>query len=359
MYCEHCGAPLEEDANFCGQCGGRRQPSTPEPVTVQAPAYAPFPPPKAEKPKKEKKARKTPGRPVRIVLRVCSVALCLVLFCSVLLTALIADLRQLLNQENLTQVVAQSLAIGQSPSAGTTPSQWLYEVLDEGTGALGFTEEQLGEYLQSSSASSFVGQKVASFTYDLVYGTSNTDITVDEVMALIESDRALIEDIFDVRLSRSALKSIRADVHAFLVGQDFVGRIHAQVIKALRSMSLGGGYTLGNALDALQALLSARALLILLGICLALALCLLPTNWLRVYAALNWAGVTLLIGGGLLSVPVLILQLAPGLLSGMLGSLVSGVVSLLAPVHYTVFLLGLVLMLGAIVLKIFYQSRQT
>lgn len=440
-FCTRCGSPMAEGAAFCGRCGAQKAappPPTvpaepviipepgpivaPEPETIQEPAPEPIqvtpplsafcaqcgaPVPQGQPlcaacmiqnaqakpivleplpPKKEKKPRKhrsVPSASMRIVLRICSSLLSLLLFFSILATAVVADMRQLMDVENLEEVVSEALdgsittgpvlAIGVRGSRDGADEQdeettseieltdLIYDILGDAFGnELDMSQEEMETFIQRSTANELLAEKTASFLSDFINGTESTQITADEVIDLIEDNKELLEEICGVDLDRRKLKEVKSNVRDYFENNDISQMIQQDIIVRARGITLGSGYTVGDAMDGLKAVTSLQTMLILIGIDLFLMLALFFTNWMRLHAALNWIGSTLMSAGGLLSLPVLVLQFVPKLLTDALGTEVGGMIAslvgLIGPVHYIIFLLGLAFLIGGIVTKIISKA---
>lgn len=144
MFCEKCGAKLEEKALFCSECGEAVLPpvqpeeepavqevteaveAAPEvaeavevaPAAEEAPA--PAAPAKKEKKAKEKKVkeykpRRKPHIVLRIGLQLLSFVLCLVLSVSLVATVLLADLNHIMSAGGMKQLVNAILTPASAP----------------------------------------------------------------------------------------------------------------------------------------------------------------------------------------------------------------------------------------------------
>lgn len=134
MFCEKCGAKLEEKALFCCECGEAVLPpvlpeepavqETPAPVESEpAPVEsepAPVPvepaPAKKEKKAKEYKPRRKPHIALRILLQTLSFVLCLVLSVSLVATVVLADLNHMMSAGGMQQIVNAILMPGSEPN---------------------------------------------------------------------------------------------------------------------------------------------------------------------------------------------------------------------------------------------------
>ena len=381
--CAKCGTPLREGYTFCGRCGA---PVSDAPTPEQpAPVIAPQPAPQPEAVQPPKKLRKGPPLGVRILLRLLSLLLCIALIGTVLTTAIVMDLRQLTSQENLEQLIDTLITADTSPTStpwalsnnapAPAPSsssildslvEWVYEYLDENIEEdLNITLEQMQEFVDRSSAKDILAEKAAGYIEDFIMGTDNTDITPNEILDVIEDNRALVEEVFgeyNVTVDVDAIKETMTD---FLEKNDLNETIRVEVFEKLEEEPImGENLKVKDLLEQFRFLTSDTVLVMLIAANLFLILLLFFTNWLRLSATLGWAGTTVTMVGCMLAVPVILLQVMPNvigdLFSASLGSaqadLISNtigtLVSAIAPVHYTILGIGLAMLIASIVLKI-------
>lgn len=422
--CSVCGTAIEEGHSFCVNCGTpcqgalqhsqqrslqqsslqaqqpvqqAQQAAPPPPAFIpQSPAVQPEPvsetPPKQKKQKKEKpekiqKTRRTkriPPAGVRVLLRICSLLLCLVLCGTVLATAVVLDLRQLTSKDSVEKVVTSmftgnvevqdtplsAAVVGHSASIKgknlDTLLEWLYDFLKERFGdEMTITLEQMKDFVNRSNVKDKLTDKLISYVDDFLNGTNNTQITEEEIIQVIEENEELIEEIFGEDVEVVDIEEVQEEVLDFVEENDLNTVIREEVFEQIEQQPLmGDDYTVKDLLADFRSITSDTMLIALIAINLALIIVLFFTNWMRLHATLNWAGTSLTIIGGLLSLPTLLLQLLPNLVgdlfSASLGSgqadlistLVGLVVALIAPVHYIILLLGLAMLIASIVIRI-------
>lgn len=385
-FCPRCGNALRPGSQFCGRCGAPAQPTPVQPVTVPQSAPAAEgkkPKQKKEKPQRTRKIKRVPPLGVRILLRFLSFLLCLVLCASILATAVVLDLRQVTKKDNMDKVLTSllsgsveaqnSLLVGAvgGDSSGSGDSldailDWTYDYLKDYFGdEMTITQDQMKEFVDRSTAKEALTDKLASYVEDFLNGTQNTEITTDEIIEIIDDNEKLIEEIFGDYEVNVDIEQVKADVEEFVAENDLNEMIREEVFEVIETTPiLGDDMTVKDLLEQFRFVSSNTALVILICINVLIIVLLFFTNWMRLYATLNWAGTSLVIVGGLLALPTLLLQLMPNVVgdlfsaslgtaqADMISGLVGVVVKLIAPVHYTILLVGLAMLICSIVIKI-------
>ncbi len=425
MFCEKCAAQLEDGMNVCPACGQEHpaqasaqsavlpaepaQTPMPEAVEEAAPAAAPAPVPKQ---KKARQPRRKPHIVLRMLLQFLSFVLCIVLTASLLATVVLADLnhlmsaggiRQLINgvlmpvsaPHRLTPVVGAAgvhledtpsipgftipgdldlgdipedlLPGGDSEDAASGLVDWIYAELEKtAEEPLPITKEQVEEFVQESTLSNFVAEKLAGFADDFLNGTENTHITADEVMSLLEENAQLIEKTFDVEITEELKQQLSQSVEKMVVENDLNTVIREQVFETVKETinesTADMGVTWEQLQPAVQLVCSDKVLYTALGICLALMLLLCLLNFYNVPAGLTWIGVPSLLLGILLTAPVALLQSAPELLNGLLpgniGSVIASFAGVFLPIHSSLLAIGFGLLLVGIIWRVIRSTRQ-
>lgn len=389
-FCPSCGNALRPGSQFCGRCGSSlaapAQPTPVQPVTVPQSAPAAEgkkPKQKKEKPQRTRKVKHAPPLGVRILLRFLSFLLCLVLCASILATAVVLDLRQVTKKDNMDKVLTSllsgsveaqnSLLVGAvgGDSSGSGDSldailDWTYDYLKDYFGdEMTITQDQMKEFVDRSTAKEALTDKLASYVEDFLNGTQNTEITTDEIIEIIDDNEKLIEEIFGDYEVNVDIEQVKADVEEFVAENDLNEMIREEVFEVIETTPiLGDDMTVKDLLEQFRFVSSNTALVILICINVLIIVLLFFTNWMRLYATLNWAGTSLVIVGGLLALPTLLLQLMPNVVgdlfsaslgtaqADMISGLIGVVVKLIAPVHYTILLVGLAMLICSIVIKI-------
>lgn len=407
MFCSHCGAPLEEDALFCPDCGekveeapelqepaGAEAPvASEEPVAPEmpAPAVAQPPVPVAD----TKKPRKKPHIALRILLQFVSFVLCVCMTAGLLAAVALGDVHMLTSEGGINRIINALFAAPSSaaprPVAGAVGGyrglpdlgdvQIPEDVLTGGADAenvnalvefiyntlqarseepLPITREQLQNFIEKSTVNKYLSEKLAGYAEDFINGTENTTITTDEVMTLLEENKALIHQEFGVELTPEMEQQITATVNKVVVEQDISTTIRDQVNSTVGGMLPGGNEENSDAqLAALRATLqfiSSDALLYAaIAGCLALMLLLCLANFYNVPAGMTWIAVPAIVLGLILSLPLAAVQLLPQALAALVPEIAlviqiaSGFAGAIAPVHYGLLGLGLVVLIASII----------
>ena len=371
-HCVHCGAALTDTQKFCTKCGKPTSEVAPiviKPVEVKPPVYEPPTPPTPPAPPKPKKKKKGPGPGARVCLRLLSFLLCLCLTASLLLTVVVLDLRQMTSQDNLQRVISSSLTLRLPNTAtvttggsGTASSKsdesilrWVYDSLKEELGSeMDASYAQMEEFFEKSSAKDFLAEKSASYLSDLLSGTNETDISRREIAQLINENADLIEEVF----GEAVTPAMREDVLNMVESAKLDELIEQELIQQVRQTTITGGengYTVEQLLADLNYYTSDNVLWALVAINVLILVLLLLTNWFRLSSTIKCAAIPMIVLGALLSIPTVLLQILPTLLTdaigGLVGGIVSAVVSLFAPVHYITLAAGIVLLILSAIIK--------
>ncbi len=215
------------------------------------------------------------------------------------------------------------------------------------------SRENVEKFLEQSTVTDYLADKMGGYISDALNGTEDTQITSQELTALIRENAPLIRENFGVALDDAQLQQIQTNVDAVLAESDINNAIHQQVREAINDPDLKiGAYSLQEILDMVNKAISDESLLLLIFISgiLVLVLCLL--NFYNIPAGISWIGWAGILAGLILSLPVFFLQTQQPLLQQLLGSAGAGLVPLiaslaavLAPIHYGLLGTGLALVL--------------
>lgn len=389
--CPNCGQPQRPGATFCTYCGTfskeTQAPAVEQrpyqaPVVEQRPYQAPVPPqqrPVEMTPAKKTKARKTPGPGGRIVLRLASVLICLLLAVSLLVTAVVLDLRRITSEKHLQKTVEQiltpkdmaDLSVGRLAVMGLDAEDTSYEVeispdistdelvdmvydaLKEEYGdQLTVTKGQLKRFYEESTLKERVSEKVAAYVTDVIQGTDDAQITKRDIIDVIDENEDLIQEVFHVRVNAA----LRQEVLSFVNVEELNDTIRTQVIQEVQEADLGG-VSVKELMQTLQGWTSDGVMWVMILVDILLIGLLFLTNWGRVAPALRCASIPMIVVGALLALPTLLAQL---LLSGdsIVNVLASSLLGVIAPVHYIMLALGVLLLIGSFVVKIFVKLAE-
>lgn len=367
---------------------------------VQQPAPAAAQPIAAKKQVKAYKTRRKPHIALRILLQLLSLVLCLTLTAALVGTVALADLNHLKSAGGIKQLINAVLIPGSDsqngkPNVGaagvfagsgvTIPGnvdlsdlpedlltggtaeenlenlvEWAYEKMEESSqNPLTFTEEDLKEFVEESTVSDFVAEKLASYTEDFINGTENTTVTVEEIMDLIEENEDLIEEKFNVKMTLGIRQNIEKTVEKVVEHNDLNTTIRVQVFESVEQTIDKSTEEMGmswkDIQPILQLLCADATLYIAIGLCVLLMVLLCLLNYYNVPAGLTWIAVPSILIGLILTLPLVLLQTSPDLFAKFLPEAVVSVVAsfagVLIPIHGAVLVVGL----AVLVISIFWR----
>lgn len=361
---------------------------------------------------------KKPPFLARFALAIVCIILCFMLIGSVITAVVLTDLRTVYSSSYLKQVLNQ-IAAAQSeknepsaqqvnpnlvflsatnPIAGTNPG----EVIDPSQlpGNIDFsdmnsllnllTQEGMASFVQDlaqdflgedspvtaediqtimteSTIIDYVTDKVDSFLDDCINGTSNTVITVEELMDLLEENQEVLEKTLHTTITPEKKKDVQVNLEQFLKESDINNTIQ-ETITTVRETEIDipeyGTMTVAEILDKVAQITTQKAIASAISSCVVLGLLLLalsyynPGHGLRrigfslTVAGIPFAGLQYLIGS-LDASAAAQLSLPPQLLSSIQSAFVP-----LKTVHYGVFVSGIVLIVVGIVVSIVLPAKE-
>lgn len=464
MKCTSCGAELEQEQTVCPSCGAEPTPEekvsetpveevaeaaaeeTPEvpaeetaeaaveeatEETVDEPVVESVEAPVEKAPaapvKKAKKKRRKPPVPVRMLLQLISLVLSLVLLVAVLATAVVGDIRVLTDKDGIKKIIG-SLFSPQTTvvirpvagAAGVKPmaeeggvmggldmssdmlTDWIMNAIGPELGEdVEISREEIENFLEESTITDYVSDKVAGYVEDFITGEDTTTITPEEIKELIEENKPLLEETFQIEINEEVVESITEMVEEIdvdtIVKEEALGAIGGVTIGGngqskpdtdkpgtsnkpgtsdkpgtsakpgdsqdneggfLPVPDLSEGMSINEILQTLRAYTSDGMVAALCGVCVVLMALLCLCNYYSLPGGLGWCAFPCILLGVILSAPVVLVQSAPETLAMILGEAamymktINAVVGIIAPVHYGVLGLGLALMIASIVLRI-------
>ena len=373
---------------------------------VEAPVYQPVQTsaPVQTQAQKPKKIKKCPSLGVRILMQALSFFLCLLLLVSMMATVAVSDLRTITSGDGIKRVLDAVLfgktaehIVPQRPNdfqavtvadqefefniedipmdilaGGATEEnmealvEWMYQELEKNAeGELVFTQEELGNFVEASTVTDFLTEKMAGFAEDVINGTEKTEITSDEIMDLLEENEKELKQELNVELSREDKQELKSQLQEIVEKEDLSNTIRETVTTTVEeTLNNSVGMDLNKIRGILQLITSDLVLLIAIVACLLLLGLLLLTNYYNLGAGLTWAASAGIVAGLILALPLLVLNYATNWLTGMIPSLTSILALLqsftasMAPLHYGLLIGSFVLLVGSIVLRIVTRSRR-
>ena len=367
-----------------------------EPVAVVTPAEAPKD--TGKKPKKEKKPRPAGKKPhimLRILTQFLSFLLCLVLIASLVGTVALADLNRIMSKNGIQQLVNACIDTTPAPqritpvagaarvlplnagvavpdisdipedilTGGDTMENinnlvsWLYnQIAASSSQPLTVTEEQVLALVQESGLSAFIAEKLAGFAEDFINNTRNTTVTTEEIMAVVEENRQLIEEKLDIEFTEKTKADLERSIHNLVVEQDLTGTIQGQVFDSVENAINDSVADTGMTWDQIQPMVkflcSDLMLYLAIGLCVVLMLLLCALNFYNVPGGLTWIAVPCILVGGIFTAALALAALAPKLLPAVPAAAAQILASfnmVLLPVHGAVLGFGLLLLIVSII----------
>ena len=345
--------------------------------------------PAPETPQKIKKLKKSRRRPwpLKILLELVAIVLCVALFAVTIAGALIVDLRVMTSQGGfekiLTQLIAPTGSVQAVPQPGVTllsaPDQsqdaanfvtdMIYDMLQENFGQeVPVTKDQISEFIDKSTVTEFIAEKMSGAVNDFLNETSDTTITKDEIMDLVRDNSALLKESFDVEITDDMMTQLETALDEVpmwdeLEEKGLVGYLEENLLlpDSEADGSSNGLAAIKQAMDYVRMVTSNMAIACFAGAMLLLALLVLLVNW-SVPKTLSDVGITLLFAGLILS--SLNFIGASGVLETLLADqlqiigLINGILASVAVVHYGILGTGVALIVLAIIAKIIKNSRR-
>ena len=383
MHCYKCGTEMPEGSAFCPSCG-----------------------------EKAKKGWKKPPFLLRILMRLISLVLCLVLTVSLIATVLLIDVRTLTSSGGIEKLVNALTETGTSQQTPTTaPAMGAFGVLlrdptdptdpteptepqptipddfeipgdldTSDTSVLtdyifGFVQDMMGEdvnvtpdqvqtLVEESTLKDFLAEKASSLVQDMLTGENNTTFSAEEIMQLVDDNQSLIEDIFDVEITDEIKQNISVQVQEAVDDGALEETLRTGIEQVMQEPVPGmDGMTVSDLMAQIQKLSQSSVLFAAIAICVVLAIMIVLLNYYYIPRGLRQAASSCMTAGVLLSAPLAILHFSPTLLSGLLPetaellSVIDGVTSVMAPYHYGLLIIGTVLTVLAFFWKLFTKKK--
>lgn len=224
---------------------------------------------------------------------------------------------------------------------------WIYDQIDESAEEeLPITKEQLQNFVEESTVSDYLSDKLAGFADDFINGTQNTTITADEIMNLLEENEELLKSELQIELTPEMKEELKGSVEQIVEKTDINDTIREEVFGAVEDAVNDSTAELGVDMEQIRSILqlltseSMRNFVLIINLALIGLLCLL--NFYNIPAGLTWAAFPCLLSGAILQIPSIVMS---NLQTSDPGS--AGVVSLLGsfagvfqPIHNAVLYLG-------------------
>ena len=363
------------------------------PAQVQAPAAAQTIAEEKSRKKDEKprSARKKPHIVLRILTQFLSFVMCVVLLASLLGTVVLADLNRIMSKNGMETLVGALVApapqrmtavVGAGgvlldeptvPDISDVPEDiltggdsaenvsklvsWLYnEIAKSSDKPLTVTEEQIQALVQEPAIYAFIAGKLAGFADDFINNTQNTTVTTEEIMAVLEENKPLIEEKLDTELTDETMVNLEKSVHKLVEEQDLTGTIQNQVFEsvenAINNSMASTGMSWQQIQPVVQFVCSDALLYIAIAVCVVLMLLLLALNFYNIPGGLTWIAIPCILVGGILAAALALATTIPTLIPAVPAAAMQVLGSFskaLLPIHGAVLGFGLLLLIVAII----------
>ena len=369
--------------------------------TVAAPeeaVVAPEEPVVPAKAKKVKKVRKPRSVPVKILMGFLAFILCIVMFVVSLTGVAILNLRAIVSEDGISQIITQLIA--GTPATGSTRPvlaggadaitvsssgdmsgmlvDWAYEMIQDQFGEeLEITKDQVQNFVENSTVKDFVADKAAGLVEDFYSGNYETTITKDEVVQLMKENAPLLEEQFGLVITEEEISFVEDALEQSgmlepIQENGLMGFIEQQtmgtapdgentIVGESNSM-MEGMQTAREIIDVIRTATSFETVAILGAIFLVLLVLLFLVTGFSFPATFADTGIVLTLVGLIFSAPATLCLTQPALLAAMLDPTIAGIVSSIvlasAWVNYTVLGVGVALIVAAIVIKIVQCTRK-
>lgn len=424
MNCPYCGSPVKQGTTFCGNCGAAVGAPTSidqalsgaagtEPAAVYGNMpeygsmeaypqvdYIPVELPQSPRTQNAPSGRRRPHIALRIPLQILSLLLSLVLAVSLLATALVLDVNRLLSAGGIKQLVNALFSVSQAdvpgPAVGAVGGnvrlddpqidmdsveipadvltsgdtealvEWMLAIIEESVGTeVDVDEEQLQEFVEQSTLTDYMAEKAAGYAEDFINGTKNTIITSEELMKLVEENEELIASTFQVDLTPEIKDELQVALQQSIEDSNLNEVIHEQVFETMQqTISETLPVEWATIQSALQTLTSNTVIFGTMAVCVVLMLLLCALNFYNIPGGMAWSAFSCILAGGILSLPLVLVQSAPGLLTDLTGmptayvQIIVSFSSVFTLVHYGVLALGVGLLVLSIVLAIIIAATR-
>ena len=360
----------------------------------------------------------------KFFLAIISFVLCVALFASALVTMLVADVKVATNKDNLQNLLNQTLSAPQQQpslrpinlaagadidlgsidfSSGISDYivEYAFDSIQEMVGEdVPLDLEQIKEFVEESTIEEFISEKSSSIISDIYTGNSTTTITSDEIVGLIEENKDLIKEHFDVEIPVEQLEEIKTVIDEIPVIQQIqeegitsviMGNTGAYpettpdndsgAIPQIKDTWYGqlpgfGAYieSTGNTgiynnpinlyLEIVRYYTSDTMLWLCIGVCAVLIGLLFLCAWNKPYKAMIKSGITLFLAGGIFLTPTLIAWLAVTTWTELfsfqpiVGTVARFILMLTGGVCGSVAGIGLALIVGGIVVCVLMKKKK-
>lgn len=283
----------------------------PAPVPVEEPVAAVEEP---VKPKKDPYPRRGAGRTILAIL------ICFFIFLWSFSAIMIYNVRSATSGEQLTQnleSVLKNTDLVSLPASQLIPDvededvtivEWvIQEISDNYEGEVVASEKDIEKFLEKSTFSDFIIEKIGLYMNDLYTGSNDFEISTDEIEELLEDNADLMEDLFDTPLSDEHIENFVAELEDREILENLeVSTLKEEIAPVYYGVQIGLSYWV----------IGFFGLLALLCI-----LWLSANNKWNMLRTCGDTGITWTVLGALLCLPGLVTLIVPDLWSDLLGNI--------------------------------------
>ena len=246
-------------------------------------------------------------------------------------------------------------------------AEFVYEIAQEMLGEeLPITVEQVQAFLEESNVMEFVAEKASGLIEEVLSGELSEApiITTDELVQLVQENIPVIEKHFEVEITEEMRQEFTKQIQASFDDAALNETLRETVNETLsQPISIGGAeeMTVSELLATINQYTQPKTIFLAVAGCLVLMALVMLLNFYNLPQGMRWNAGPCIWAGLALSLPLMLLQsaVAEELAAEMpaLQGILTGVVKVIAPVHYGVLALGMVLFVGSFFLNALLKKR--
>lgn len=245
-------------------------------------------------------------------------------------------------------------------------SDFIYDIasgmVGEGTE---ITPEQVEIIVNESTVMDFLADKTATLIHDALTGNVSTIFTADEIMDLIDENQALLEETFQITITEEQKATMHTQVEQAIVDADLDNTVRESVDSAMHeTVHIGNkDVEVGELMHSIEWFTHLEALIDAIIVCLVLVALIMLANYYNLPQGLGWTATACTIAGIIMAAPLVIVHFLPALLTNILPqssellTVLDGFYFVMAPYHFAVLALGLILIVVSNVWRFFYKRQ--
>ena len=245
-------------------------------------------------------------------------------------------------------------------------SDFIYDIasgmVGEGTE---ITPEQVETIVNESTVMDFLADKTATLIHDALTGNVSTIFTADEIMDLIDENQALLEETLQITITEEQKATMHTQVEQAIVDADLDNTVRESVDSAMHgTVHIGNkDVEVGELMHSIEWFTHLEALIDAIIVCLVLVALIMLANYYNLPQGLGWTATACTIAGIIMAAPLVIVHFLPALLTNILPqssellTVLDGFYFVMAPYHFAVLALGLILIVVSNVWRFFYKRQ--